>query len=523
MLDIPATLLTAIGHQRAARYAEAETLYRTVLADAPDHPHAIYLYGLLQLDTGQTAAAVDSLGRAASLRPASPAARLGLGRALLAEGQAGEALAAADAVLVQEPGNAQALFLRGTALNALGRPAEALPALQKAIAADPANPAAYLNLGNALADLDELGAAEAAVRRAIVLDPGLIEAHVSLGFILTSRGRLSAAIAACEAALALQPDMAQAHWNLATAALLAGDFARGFVEYEWRKQHDRFRRDFIGLPGPVWSGDDPAGRTILVHAEQGLGDTIQLARYLPRIAARGARVVLVCDPRLVGLLGTLPGVSAVAHDGELPPYDAWIDQMSLPRVFSTSPATIPAAGGYLAPDPVCAAAWWAVLPAGRKVGVVWAGNPEHSNDRRRSLPPDTVGALLAAPGVTFVSLQLGPRATEAALPDLSARLSDYAETAALIANLDLVVTVDTSVAHLAGALGVPCWVMLPFAPDWRWQLGRDRSAWYASMRLFRQAAPGAWGDVVASVVSELAAWRDPGTTSGTAKPAAIKS
>ncbi len=507
MLDVPAMLLAAIGHQQAAHYAEAEALYRAVLADAPDHPNAVYLYGLLQLATGQTAAAVASLGRAVALRPSHLAARLGLGRALLAERQSGAALAAAEMVLGWDPGNAQALFLRGTALSLLGRPAEAVEALRQAIAANPAAAAAHLNLGNALADLDALEAAEAAVRRATALDPTLVEAHASLGFILTSRGQLAAAVAACEAALALQPDAAQAHWNLATAALLAGDFTRGFAEYEWRKRHDRYRRDYIDLPGPVWTGDDPAGRTILVHAEQGFGDTIQLARYLKLIAARGARVVLACDRRLVALLGTLPGVAAVAIDGTLPPYDAWIDQMSLPRAFATTPATIPAAGGYLAPDPVRAAAWSTSLPKGRKVGIAWAGNPGHSNDRRRSLPPQALARLLAAPGIRFVSLQLGPRADEAGLPDLPAPLADYADTAALIAALDLLVTVDTSVAHLAGALGVACWVMLPFAPDWRWQLGRDDTAWYSSLRLFRQPAPGAWHEVVARVVAELDAWR----------------
>jgi len=508
MLDVPGTLLTAIRHQQAARYAEAETLYRAVLADDPDHPHAIYLYGLLQLGTGQTGAAVQNLGRATSLRPKHLAARLGLGRALLVEQQPGEALAAADAVLAQEPGNAQALFLRGTALSALGRAADAVPVLRAAIVADPSNAAAHLNLGNALADLDALEAAEDAASQATLLDPALIEAHVSLGFILTSRGRLAEAIAACQAAIALQPVCAQAHWNLAVAALLQGDFARGFAEYEWRKRHDRFRQDFVDLPGPVWTGDDPAGRTILVHAEQGFGDTIQFARYLPLIAARGGRVVLACDARLVPLLDTLPGVAAIPVGGALPPYDAWIDQMSLPRVFATRPTTIPSAGGYLAPDPVRVATWWAALPTGRKVGVAWAGNPGHSNDRRRSLPPDMLAALLAAPGVQFVSLQPGPRADDAALPDPSARLTDYADTAALIAILDLVVTVDTSVAHLAGALGVPCWVLLPFAPDWRWRLGCLDSLWYASIRLVRQPAPGAWHDVVARVVADLAAWYD---------------
>ena len=371
MLDVPTTLLTAIRHQQAARYAEAETLYRAVLADDPDHPNAIYLYGLLQLGTGQTAAAVHSLGRATSLRPTHLPARLGLGRALLAEQFSDQALAAADAALLQHPGNPQALFLRGTALSVLGHAAAAVTALRAAILADPANAAAHLNLGNSLADLDELAAAEAAVHRAIALDPTLTEAHVSLGFILTSRGRLADAIAACEAAIALQPTLAQAHWNLAVAALLAGDFARGFTEYEWRKRHDRYRHDFVNLPGPVWTGDDPAGRTILVHAEQGFGDTIQFARYLPLIAERGARVVLACDARLVALLDTLPGVAAVPVEAALPPYDAWIDQMSLPRVFATTPTTIPSADGYLAPDPVRVATWWAALPPGAR--SAWPG------------------------------------------------------------------------------------------------------------------------------------------------------
>jgi tetratricopeptide (TPR) repeat protein len=504
-----ATLLTAIRHQQAARHVEAEALYRAVLADDPNDSHARYLYGLLQLGTGQTAAAVSSLGRAASLRPFHVATRIGLGRALLAEGQPEAALGHADAVLAQEPSNAQALFLRGTALGSLGRAGTAVGVLRAAIAEDPANAAAQLNLGNALADLDELEAAENAIRRAIALDPKLVEAHVSLGFVLTSRGELAAAIAACEAALRLRPGFAQAHWNLAVAALLAGDYTSGFAEYEWRKRHDRFRRDFIDLPGPVWAGDDPAGRTILVHSEQGFGDTIQFARYLPLLAACGAEVVLACDERLVRLLGTMQGVTAVPLGGPLPRYDAWIDQMSLPRVFAAGSQAVPGRNGYLVADPVLAADWWAALPAGRKVGLAWAGNPNHSNDFRRSLPPEALAVLLAVPGIVFISLQFGPRAPEAGLPDMSDRLSDYAATAALIANLDLVVTVDTSAAHLAGALGVPCWVMLPFAPDWRWRLGCDDSVWYGGMRLFRQPAPGAWHDVVTDVAVALATWGRP--------------
>lgn len=509
MQNVATALTEAISHQQAARYAEAEAAYRVVLDQHPDDPSAAYLYGLLQLGTGRPAQAAHNLARAVALRPAHLNARLSLGRALLSDHRAAEALIEADAVLGAERSSAQALFLRGTALAALARPADAVDALSRAIAADPTNAGAYLHLANALADLDQLHAAEAACRAALARDPALVEAWVSLGFILTSQGALAAGVEACEIAIARQPDCAQAHWNLAVAALLGGDYARGFAEYEWRKRHDQFRQDFIDLPGPIWTGDDPAGRTILIHAEQGFGDTIQFARYAPLLAARGARVVLACDPRLTECLGTIPGVSqTVPLDAALPDYDAWIDQMSLPYAFATGRDTIPLPGAYLVADPTRQASWWADLPPGRKVGFAWAGNPLHSNDRRRSLPPSAVIAVAATQGISFVNLQTGPRATEAGLTDLSPRLADFADTAALIANLDLVIAVDTAVAHVAGALGIPCWVLLPYAPDWRWGRIRDDSPWYASVRLFRQPVPGAWNEVIADVTAALAAWRD---------------
>jgi hypothetical protein len=248
------------------------------------------------------------------------------------------------------------------------------------------------------------------------------------------------------------------------------------------------------LPGPQWDGSDPAGRTILVHAEQGFGDTIQFARYLPRI---GSHVVLCCDRPLVPLLGQLHSVDVVAKDAAIPAYDCWIDQMSLPRVFGTRLETIPAAEGYL-----CAEAWSSALPDGFKVGLAWAGNPAHSNDLRRSMPATAMQRILAVPGVSFISLQVGARAGELSLPPPT--LDDFAATASLIAALDLVITVDTAVAHVAGALGKPAWVLLPYAPDWRWLLGRSDSPWYNSLRLFRQRVPGDWDAVTEEVAGELA-------------------
>ncbi len=497
-------LLAAIEHQRAARHTEAEALYCAILAAEPGNGQALYLCGLLQLETGRAHDAAATFASAAAARPEHAATLVNLGRALLADARPAEALAAADRLLGKAPTNPEAAFLRGTALNAMGEPALAVAALQCAVARDPANAAAWLNLGNAFTDLDRLDEAERHCRTAIRLAPDLAEAHASLGFVLTVQGRLDEAIAASEAAVAVRPDFARAHWNLAVAALLAGDFALGFREYEWRKRHDRFRRDFVDLPGPQWDGTDPVGLTILVHAEQGLGDTIQFARYLPLIAARGGHAVLACERPLIPLLAG-NSVTVVAKDAPPPPYDCWIDQMSLPRVFATRLDTIPAPHGYLRADPIRTAAWRASLPAGPNVGLAWAGNPAHSNDRRRSIPAATMQRILAVPGVNFVNLQVGSRAGDIGLVDMSPLLSDYAETAALIAALDLLITVDTSVAHVAGALGKPAWVMLPHAPDWRWLLGRNDTPWYASLRLFRQPRPGDWDAVIMAVANALAA------------------
>jgi Flp pilus assembly protein TadD len=507
----------------------------------PGDPDALYVHGLLHLRAGNHARAIDSLDAALLLRPGHSGTRRNLIRALLATGQSQAVLLHADIALQSEPDIAELHYVRGTALNALGCPAEAAATLLRAVALDPQHAASWLNLGNACADLDDLDAAEQYCRTAIALDPMLVEGHASLGYLLTAKGDLAGGIAACETAIRLHPRFVQAHWNLATTALLAGDLPRGFQEYEWRKRHDRFRRDFINLPGPVWDGSDPAGRTILVKCEQGFGDTIQFSRYLPLIAAQGGHPILACEPPMVPLFADVPGVTAVPKPDPLPPYDAWIDQMSLPRVFGTTIDSIPTPGCYLRADPVRHSAWRTRLPedqttgrrttgsqtiggqttgrraAGprtigsqcigsqttgrRTIGLAWAGNNLHSNDRRRSMPPALLAPILVLPDVNCISLQYGE--TLDGLCDLTPMLTDFAETAALIARLDLVITVDTAVAHLAGALGVPTWIMLPHAPDWRWLLGRDDSPWYASVRLFRQATPGDWGGVVARVVAAL--------------------
>ncbi len=520
MSDTVAALIEALGHQQQGRPALAERIYSRVLEHEPDQPNALYLYGLLQLRDGRAPGAAALLQRAARLRP-DMEVQLHLARACLAAGRPGCALAAAGQALAIGGRRAETLYVQGTALNGCGRAQDAHDALAEAVALDPCHAAARLNLGNALADLDRLPEAEAQIRTALQLDPTLVEAHASLGFVLAALGRLDAAIGACEQAIALDDDNGEAHWNLATALLLRGDFPRGFQEYEWRKRHPRFRHAFGALAGPAWTGGDLRGQTLLVQAEQGLGDTIQLARYMPELASRGARVVLACSPALAPLLAGQPGLTQVVPvpatvpaTVPLPPHDLWVDQMSLPRLLGTTTATIPYPEGYLRADPARQQAWanWHLTPEARtrpgftRIGLAWAGNPLHSNDRRRSLPLHALQAL-ARPGM--ISLQLGPRTPEAhqlglLTPLLETPLPpDYAETAALVATLDLVITVDTSVAHLAGALGIPVWIMLPHAPDWRWIQGREDTPWYRSARLFRQPAPNDWPAVVAQVHQAL--------------------
>ena len=502
MSDVISALLQGIGHQQRGEAALAEAIYADVLVQEPEQPNALYLYGLLQLKDGRSAGAARMLERATLYRHDSEV-WLNLARARLEIGDHAGALNAADAVLAIDGPAAEALSLRGTALTALHRPEDAIEALGEAAVLDPGRAATWLNLGNANADLDRSETAERHIRQAIALDPLMVEAHTSLGFILCSQGRYPAALDACNAALEIAPRCPEAHWNRSTALLLTGDYNAGFKEYEWHKRHRDFRGYYRDLPGPLWTGASLKGKTLLVDADQGLGDTLQLVRYMPHLAAMGARVLLACSPHLIPLLASQPGLSGVVpRNGPLPEFDCWVDQMSLPRLFDTRPATIHGAMGYLRPDAIRQRRWRERLH-GARIGLCWAGNPGHSNDRRRSMPLDAVQAIVR-PGM--ISLQTGPRAYEAAalgLDDLSPHLTDFAETAALVANLDLVITVDTAVAHLAGALGVPIWTMLPHAPDWRWLAGRDDTPWYSTMRLFRQTQPGDWIGVAGSVAAAL--------------------
>jgi hypothetical protein len=295
------------------------------------------------------------------------------------------------------------------------------------------------------------------------------------------------------------------------AWLLLGDYERGWAEYEWR-----WRTGEMHLPSfaqPRWDGAPLGGRTVLLYAEQGLGDALQFVRYAPLVRQRGGRVIVACRAPLLRLLAGCAGIDRLADQaGDLPAFDVYAPLLSLPHLLGTTLATVPAAVPYLHADPALVERWRGELAAGPafRVGIGWQGSPLHPADRRRSVPVSFFRPLAAVPGVRLYSLQKGTGAEQLGGPhgrfpaeDLSPRLADFADTAAVMKNLDLVITVDTALAHLAGALGLPVWVALPFAPDWRWLTGRDDSPWYPTARLFRQPRAGAWAEVFGALAAEL--------------------
>ncbi|HYC02636.1 MAG TPA: tetratricopeptide repeat-containing glycosyltransferase family protein [Azospirillaceae bacterium] len=533
-MSIPADLLNrAVEHHAAGRLAEAEPLYRAVLAAGhprradilhnlsllleqagrlPEAAAAASEQGVLLLEAGDAEGAAGSFRTAARLHPTDADTWSNLGNALLAGDRAQEAADACRRALSLRPDDPGTLSNLGNALRRAGDAAGAIAAYRRAVTLDPAFAGGWYNLGQALRAQDMLEEAEAAQRRAVDLDPSLDRAWSALGSALHDQGRLEEAVAAYDRSLALRPDAPGPNWNLALALLLKGDHARGWTQYEWRRRS--LKTPFRDFPEPDWEGEPFPGRTLLVHAEQGMGDMLMIARYLPLVAARGGRVVLEAHQGLLRLFRGLPGVDAlVPKDGPLPPFDLHVPAMSLARIFRAGIDPIPADLPYLPGDPELDGRWrrrLAGLP-GLKVGLVWAGNPDFAEDRRRSPRLDAFLPLLDVPGVSIVGLQMGDgrrdlegRALPAGFTDLGPEIGDFADTAAILRNLDLLVSSCTSPVHLAGALGRPVWVVLPRVPDWRWGMAGEGSAWYPTARLFRQEERGDWAGPVARVAAELA-------------------
>jgi TPR repeat/Glycosyltransferase family 9 (heptosyltransferase) len=393
----------------------------------------------------------------------------------------------------------------------LRRNDEALAVLRRALEIAPDYAEAHNNLGNALRERGEFDGAEACYRRALELKPDYAEARHNLGNAFKSRGHLAEALDCYDRALAIRPDLAQVHLSRAMALLEAGDFERGWPEYEWRLKCPQCA--IPHLPQPRWDGGPLGGKTILLYADHGLGDAIQFIRYAPMVKGRGGRVIVLCRAPLARLLATCAGVDLVVVEGApVPDCDVQAPLMSLPGIFGTDAASVPADDPYLSADPDSVDAWAEDLALSDDlcVGIAWQGNPEYIRDHLRSFRLDRFEPVARRPGVRLYSLQKGHGSEQIAelagrfpVTDLGGRLDDLMDTAALMMNLDLVIAADTAVAHLAGALGVPTWVSLPIEPDWRWMSGRDDSPWYPTMRLFRQRRRGDWDDVFARIAAAL--------------------
>ena len=494
------------------RRSEARAAWQTTIRCDAQHIGALLNLAQAQEQSGEAELAVGNCRAAIDARPDHSQPWTILSSALRSMGKVPEALIAADTAIRLSPAFAAAHHQRGMTLKQLGRPTEAAAALREAVAHNPGLAPSHLNLANLLHDLGDLAAAEHHCRAALAIDPSMAEAHTVLGFLLTQTCDLAGAIAACEEAIRISPALSEAHCNLGIALLSAGDLPNGFARYEWRKRHPIYGKEFFSLPDPEWLGQPLEGKRIVIMAEQGLGDAIMFARYASVLAARGATVMIACDRRLVPLLNEAPGVTkAFAKTRTMPSFDFWVDQMSLPLLCRTTIETIPSPQPYLAADPARAELWSSRLAPtnGRRlVGVVWAGNPLHTNDANRSCPPDLFQTIVDHPDIEAVSLQVGAAAALSArlgIVDWSQYLVDYAETAALVANLDLVITVDTSVAHLAAAMGKPTWILLPHCPEWRWLHHRTDTPWYECVRLFRQPRAGDWHSVMQAITASVAA------------------
>ena len=451
----------------------------------------------------------------ATAPPSSPTPDVGaFVRAAMAEHQRGDLESAERhyrAALDAAPGLPTATHYLGVILFQRHRLDDALPLLEQSCAAVPEEPEFHNNLGLALAAADRNDEAVAAYRRALELRPRHIRAWNNLGLAYAAMNRPDDAIAAYRTALETDDGFGQAHWNLALSLLLTGEFVEGWREYEWRHQIAEFQGK--ARDKTLWDGTPTLGLTLLLEAEQGIGDAVQFIRFAEPVAQRGVRVIVRTQPALVHLLKSARGVAAaVSHDEPVPEHDARLPLLSLPGLLGVAVDRIAAAVPYLSADPARRAMAAAMLAnhAGRlKVGLAWAGNRSNSNDSRRSAPLAALAPLFSLPGISWFSLQKGEAERDVAdVPAASALIplppeNTYDDTAALVAELDLVISVDTGVAHLAGAFGKPTWVLLAYAADWRWHLDPVRSVWYPTARLFRQPGIGAWDSVVADVVAAL--------------------
>jgi tetratricopeptide (TPR) repeat protein len=502
--------LSVLRLQRGA-FEDAAALIRRLIDVDPNFPDAHNNLGIALQELSRSSEAVQHFEKAIELAPQRPETYYNLGRALQILGRFGQARERFERAIALRPDYAQAHNSLGVLL-APNDPEQALACFRRAIAARSNYADAHNNTGIAAQALGRHAEAVASYRQALAIKPDHADTHNNLGLSLQDLNRHEEAIGCFEIAQAIKPDHVDAHLNEGLARLALGDYATGWKKYAWRHLTANFSHGKKRPPQPLWLGNwDVSGKTVLLHGEQGLGDTIMFARYVPLVAQRGAQVILAVQRPLAALMATLKGGSIVRGQGEpVPPFDGFCPLPTLPLAFRTSVETIPADVPYLSAPADRLAKWRPVLEAvpRPRIGLMWAG--AQSPRYRRTIPLRLLLPLFELREFHFVTLQKELPEEDAPILDstgmttfLGEQQADLADAAAMIAMLDVVITIDTSIANLAGAMGKPTWVLLPFSADWRWLVGRENSPWYPSARLFRQPAPGDWPSVVTQVAKAL--------------------
>ncbi len=490
--------------------SEAEASYRRALVANPDYALALHALAMMLLQQKRHADAAELYRRVVTLQPDHAEAHCNLGSALNALNRPAEAISCFERALALSPRLAEAHFNLGFIYQTQKKWPQAEDAYRRAVEAQPNHVGSHNNLGTVYRNQGKLSEAVRCFERVLEFKPDVGEVLSNLGNVFTMQGRRAEAMVCYDQSVRMRPDYAQAHTNRALAWLAQGDFAAGWEEYEWRWKCPEFQS--LGHDLPMWDGSPLDGRALLVHAEQGFGDTLQFIRFVPSIATDAGRVVCEVQPPVASLLKQ-SGIPGVFAQGEaLPACDVWIPLLSLPRLFGTTLETIPHEVPYLAADPARISRWREVLAGSDnfRVAIAWRGRPTYRGDRFRSIDLSLFEPLARMSGVQLVSVQKGAGAEQVAevasdwpLVDASNQLTDFHDTAAAIANVDLVIACDTAVAHLAGALGVPTWIALPFSSDWRWLIDREDSPWYPSVRLFRQTTFDDWPEVFQRLTAAL--------------------
>lgn len=497
---------------------DAIDAYKSALAIDSNYPEALNNLGVIYHKRGDACEAIRCFAAATAARPDYPFPLNNLGMLRLNEGNLDEAELLLRKALTLAPNYPEALNNLGMVFHARGDLVGSRRLYQKALDLQPNNPDALNNLGTIFLQQDDFEGSESVFNRVLELHSGHSDALNNLGNVLKNTGRIREAISAYERAIELKPDKPDYHHNLAMALLAAGRFEPGWREFEWRWKTSQFAGEQKHTDKPLWTGEPDEGKVLLICAEQGYGDTIQFCRYAPLAAAAGMRVILEVQPALTKIMGSLRHIEHVTAQGRLSPdFDFYCPLMSLPLVFGTTLQTIPADVPYLAPSAERVGDWRDRLAdisnSELKVGLVWAGSARLASpdliaaNRRRSMAPELFAPLMDVPGVRFFSLQKGgPRAPgKFGLVDFMRDCRDFADTAGLVANLDLVISVDTAVAHLAGAMAKPVWLLNRFDSCWRWLQSTDASPWYSTFRIFRQRRPGDWGGVISTAKDQLLA------------------